>query len=66
MLKILDSQLYTANFIDEFEVDGDYFVVQSFIEGYSYFDLIGEERFSYRIKLKLIDNLISIVNLFIV
>ena len=62
MLKILDSQLYTANFIDEFEVDGDYFVVQSFIEGYSYFDLIGEERFSYRTKLKLIDNLISIVN----
>ena len=62
MLKTLGSQLYTANFIDEFEVDGDYFVIQSFIEGYSYFDLIGKDRLTYRTKLKLIDNLISIVN----
>lgn len=62
MLKKLASKLFTANYVEEFYTSGDYFVVQSYIDGINLFELSKDKKIAKETKLKIIDQLVDIIN----
>ncbi|MGT2716347.1 class III lanthionine synthetase LanKC N-terminal domain-containing protein [Streptococcus respiraculi] len=61
MLKRFSNKDYTVAFLDKFEVFEDTFLIQSYIDGLTYYELV-HENISLELKIKIIDNIVDIVN----
>ncbi|MDG4515319.1 lanthionine synthetase [Streptococcus suis] len=61
MLKYFTNKKYTANFLDEFEINGDNFLVQSYIEGLNYYDFVQQD-VPMKIKEQIVDKIVAIIN----
>lgn len=62
MLQEFSDKSYTADYVDDFYVDGNYFLVQTEIAGNNFFELVLEKGISARQKEEYIRNIIQIVN----